>query len=267
MKIKMHSAYKHFPDRKPEEGETYIDCYNDINVMTEDIAPNSIALLIEPRSIFPMVYDWMAIHYKEFKYVFTHDSILLNNCDNSKRILYGGGFGGISEYQITTKSKEISLCSSHKTLCELHYARTHLAEALKDSLVVDTMGTFDGGEYVSADKIYQDYRFSIVIENYIDDWWFTEKICNCFANKTIPIYVGARKIDKLFNPDGIIHCVNVPDVMSRIELIDPSSWRDIYRQKLGAVLDNYRLVKKYARFEDWFFAEYGELLEEMRSST
>lgn len=67
-----------------EEGEAYIDCYNDINCMTEDIAPNSIALLIEPRSIFPMVYDWMAIHYKEFKYVFTHDSILLNNCDNSK---------------------------------------------------------------------------------------------------------------------------------------------------------------------------------------
>lgn len=264
MKIKLHSWYEHFPHHKVDRpDEPYIDCYNDIFCMREKIVPNSIALLIEPRSIQPDVYRWMEQNYRKFKYVFTHDSLLLNHCDNAKLILWGGGCGGIAEYHPTgTKLNKVSLVSSNKEMCELHKARVELARQLKGNPKVDVMGTIDGGEFVGADKIYPDYKFSIAFENYIDDYWFTEKICNCFANKTVPIYYGANAINNFFNPWGIIW---VDDWKQIPQMIDKLDLDFAYETRLDAIEDNYRIVHKYAVFEDWFFREYEELLNDLHS--
>ena len=37
------------------------------------------------------------------------------------------------------------------------------------------------------------------------DLYFTEKLLDCFATGTIPVYLGAPDIDKHFNKDGIIN--------------------------------------------------------------
>lgn len=266
MKIKMHSVYNHLSNHYPKDNEPYIDCYNDYNCMQEIIKPNSIALLIEPRSIQPRVYEWMERNYKQFRYVFTHNSKLLDMCDNAKLILWGGGLGGIEECPHVPKTKNISFVSSDKTMCELHKARLNLARVLKDSPYIDVMGTFDGGPRVSAQQIYQDYRFSIAFENYIDDYWFTEKICNCFANKVIPIYFGAKKIDEFFNMDGVIRVEDWRElVVTYNTKIYPSNYEKYYENCKDAIEDNYQRVQKYATFENWFFNEYGELLDDIHS--
>ena len=269
MKIELHSHYDHFPNHKHDMPfEPYIDCYNDDFCHREQIAPNSIALLIEPRSIQPRTYAWMEENYHKFRYVFTHDSKLLEKLPNAKLILWGGGCGGISQYPIVPKTKNISLVSSNKTMCELHRARIELARVLSGSPYVDVMGTFDGGDYVMPDKIYPRYKFSIAFENYIDDYWFTEKICNCFANKTIPIYFGARKIDEFFNKDGIIHVNDWHDLtMIYNEYIYPLSFDTYYQNCKEAIEDNYQRVQKYRTFEYWFFNEYGGLLDDLYSET
>lgn len=266
MKIKMHSVYNHLSNHYPKIGERYIDCYNDYNCMQEIIKPNSIALLIEPRSIQPRVYNWMEQNYQKFKYVFTHDSKLLDMCDNAKLILWGGGLGGIEECPHVPKKKNVSFVSSEKTMCELHRARLALAQTLKDSPDVDVMGTFNGGPRVSAQQIYQDYRFSIAFENYIDDYWITEKICNCFANKVIPIYVGSKKIGEFFNEKGIIQVDDWRDLTALYtKYIYPLKFETYYENCKDAIEDNYKRVQKFARFEDWFFKEYGELLDDIHS--
>lgn len=263
MKIKMHSVYNHLSNHYPKDGEPYVDCYNDYDCLTGNIAPNSIALLIEPRSIQPRVYEWMERNYKQFRYVFTHDSKLLNMCDNAKLILWGGGLGGIEECPHVPKTKNISFVSSNKTMCQEHKWRLELAKELKDNPLVDVMGTFDGGERVSAQQIYQDYRFSIAYENYIGRYWFTEKICNCFANKVIPIYLGTPIIDKWFNEDGIIMVQDNLGIKEAIKFMSQIDLEAVYNRKLDAIEDNYQRVQKFAVFEDWFFNEYGELLNEI----
>lgn len=261
MKIELHSHYDHFPNHKHDMPfEPYIDCYNDDFCYREQIVPNSIALLIEPRSIQPRTYAWMEENYHKFRYVFTHDSKLLEKLPNAKLILWGGGCGGISQFPIVPKTKNISLVSSNKTMCELHRARIELARVLSGSPYVDVMGTFDGGEYVTPDKIYPEYRFSIAFENYIDDYWFTEKICNCFANKTIPIYLGSPKIYKFFNPDGILS-FDPQGLMDWLQFQTPEILANKYMFKIKAVEDNFERVRKYENFETWFFKEYGELLD------
>ena len=124
------------------------------------------------------------------------------------------------------------------------------------------MGTFDNGAFVSTEDIYKDYRFSVCIENYRDDWWFSEKICNAFANKCVPIYYGARNIGKLFDLEGIIQVDNLndfPKVVNTI-LYDPV-WEYGHRNK--AIDYNFQKVKEFENFETWFFRKYNLELEKL----
>lgn len=265
MNINLISHYDHFPNHHPVPFEPCIDMYNDSYVYQG--TEGSCALLIEPRSIQPNVYEWMEQNYKRFKYVFTHDSKLLDCCDNAKLILWGGGCGGISQYPIVEKTKNVSMVSSDKTMCELHVARIELSRMLKDNPYVDVMGTVDCGSYVTPDRIYPEYRFAIAYENYIDNHWFTEKICNCFANKVIPIYLGAKYIGEYFNVNGIIQAGDNTHIMRVIEDISQYGFNRYYESKQEAIEDNYNRVQKYINFEYWFFNEYGGLLDDLYSQT
>ncbi len=262
MKIKMHGKYDHFPNHNPLPFEPYIDCYNDVSCFTEIIEPNSIALLIEPRSL-QYTYEWMEQrkHWRQFKYIFTHDSRLLESCPNAKRILWGR----VYDTNDIPKTKMVSMVSSDKEYCWLHKARKITARELYDNPDVDILGTIDGGDWKSTREIYAPYRFSVAFENYIDDYWFTEKICNCFANKTIPIYFGAKKITDFFNKDGIIRVPHHEDIPAVIDTLKWQGFERQYELRRAAIEDNFERVKKFADFETWFFNEYGELLEGMNN--
>ena len=111
--------------------------------------------------------------------------------------------------------------------------------------------------------------YSVVIENHIDDIWFTEKICNCFATKTVPIYYGARDIGNHFYEDGIIICESIQELEDRIDdiLKNPSVYELRYNltNASGILQKNYELSKQYEHFDEWFYKTYekeiGELFE------
>ena len=262
MKINKHSVYSDpsfTAGRIPQylqwvdEGGD-LDCYVDFKVTTDKIADKSIAMLIEPRSIQPSVYEYMEKNGNRFKYVFTHDSILLNSLDNAKLLLFGGVYGSYT----MPKNKNISMVSSFKEMCELHKIRIDLARRLEKYDKVDCYGTYDGGAYASTETIYGPYKYSIVIENYLDDNWFTEKICNAFASRTVPIYYGARNISKYFNSLGIIQ---LDDPYVALDVVEHLDCNTDYLKRLPGIIANYELVKRFYCFEDWFHTEYQELLE------
>ena len=128
MKITLHSEYDHFTiSKQPKYIEwtnkpTGLDCYVNEYVKTVSTPPEqSIALLIEPRSLYGEVYDWMNENANKFKYVFTHDNELLK-LPNAKKIL----FGGVWASDPREKTKNISMISSNKHLCPLHDVRYNL---------------------------------------------------------------------------------------------------------------------------------------------
>lgn len=256
MKIKLHSPYDHFPNHVPEKGEKYIECFNDAYVRYP--APrNSIALLIEPRSIQPGVYEYMEKNYSKFRYIFTHDSKLLD-LPNAKLIIWGRVYSW-SDIE-KDFSHPISMVASAKEVSPVRIQRKNLAFELKPK--IDTYGTFDGGPFVDTQTIYGKYPFSVVIENYIDDYWLTEKICNCFANKCIPIYYGAKKITEYFYGTGIIQCSSIDEVRTTVDYLLVHAY-DEYYLRYDAVEKNYKKVKEHENFENWFFKEYGDLLEDL----
>lgn len=260
MRLRCFSPYNRFPNHNEVYNRPYLPCYNDFHVKDKYIEKNAIALMTEPRPLMVSVYNWLEQNSDKFKMIFTHDSILLETLPNAHPILKGG----VWAWSERPKTKGISFCSADKEMCHIHRMRKILAYSLENT--IDCMGTFNGGAQVSTLDIYADYKFSVAIENYKDDIWFTEKICNAFANKCVPIYYGARNIGKYFNVDGIIQVQNlyeIPDIVdSLLENLDEE-----YEKRKEAIEDNYIRVKQFSSFEDWFFRTWDDALEGLYKGT
>ena len=85
----------------------------------------------------------------------------------------------------------------------------------------------------------------IVVENGFYESYFTEKILDCFASGTIPVYMGSPDIDNYFNSEGIIPLTEEFDVSE-----------DIYYDKMEAIKDNLERVRQYEILEDFIYLNY-----------
>jgi hypothetical protein len=261
LRFNVYSYYDHFPDRKPVKGEPVVNCYVGDFCATEKIKPNSIAIMFEPRSIEQKGYRYVEQHPEKFKYIFTHDSELLK-LQNSRFLMWGVVWCKAD----VPKTKGISIISSHKECCELHKARTMLAKQFEQNSKVDCFGTYNDPEgkkgWVDTYDAHAEYKFAIAMENYIDDYWFTEKILNCFSTRTVPIYYGARKINEFFDADGIIRVDDWHDIPRLVEELDIYAE---YDKRKGAIERNYHIaIDNYGdKWQERFIREHGKMLEEI----
>ena len=96
-----------------------------------------------------------------------------------------------------------------------------------------------------------------MIQNSIQEYYWTEKVIDCFATKTIPIFWGSKSVADHFNPDGIIFF----DDVSQLEEIFANMSEDQYTSMLPAIEDNFNRVEEYRIPEDWMFKTYPFLFE------
>ena len=255
MNILFHSLYPELLGEQPKhirEIKGTVEIFTDDSILTAN-NPNGIAMLVEPRSIIPHVYEYIEENYSKFRNVFTFDSVLLEKVNNAKLLLFGTAYAYFDEPKI----KAISMVCSDKGSCAGHKQRKELAMSLKGT--IDTYGKFDGGKYADIRDVLAPYKFNVAVENYKDGFYFTEKICNCFASRTIPIYYGSDNITEFFNPDGII-MAEISDIPSIIEHLDVDYE---YEKRLPAIEDNLNRVKKYSSFGGTFFRMYSNYLKEV----
>jgi len=158
-------------------------------------------------------------------------------------------------YRIHEKSKICSMIASPKNMTTGHRKRIDIATRLKN--LVDVFGGAAGTPRIGAgigpngdwwrskDEALAPYMFSIVIENASYPNYYTEKITDCFALGTIPIYWGSPDIGRDFNTEGIIqwHDGFNPEILSK----------ELYESKLPAVLDNLERVKRLDFSDDLIF--------------
>ena len=217
-------------------------------------------MLTESRTIVPQDYEVFHKHRgleKDFRYVFTYDEKILNEIENARFYPVAAGIWNreMRTELYRTKSKDLSILSSDKVMCELHRFRLELARMCKAEHLADTYGRFDGGEYVqSVDETLDDYRFSLIIENDISDYYFSERLTSCFAAQTIPVYLGARKITEFFNEEGMI-LLNAPDLEEAKRRMKECT-RETYEEKLPAVIDNFNRVQEYVNMQDYLYEHY-----------
>ena len=102
------------------------------------------------------------------------------------------------------------------------------------------------------------YYFSVVIENDKYDDYFTEKITDCFATGTIPIYWGTKNIGKYFDTDGIIQILS-DEPIKEIDSITKMLTSHMYYDRIKAVKNNLERVKTMQSADDMLFEKIKEL--------
>lgn len=210
-------------------------------------------LLYESQAIIPYVYEPISPHINKFKLIFTHSSTLLNQFNNCRWIpgggIWVGGTVGLGKVEITKKSKLCSMVTSEKRMCPLHEYRLEIANNLNTSKV-----DLFRHNWIPIYESLEKYMFSIVVENYIDELYFTEKILNCFATGTIPIYLGASKIGQKFNENGILRFYDIPTLQKFLDSLNEKE----YYSRMDAIQDNFQRCKQYRIIEDYIYRNYFE---------
>jgi hypothetical protein len=215
-----------------------------------DKSKKNYAWLAESKTIIPNIYTWVSdnVPYMEenFELVFTNDKSLLNLSDKFKLTICSA-VPWVNDRKIHKKTKLVSMITSKKVMCEEHKKRVQISDKYKDS--VDLFGR----EYNPIDikeKGLNDYCFSIVIENLNYSNGYSEKITDCFATGTVPIYWGSPDIGEVFNVDGMIMYDDNFDINSL-------SFR-LYESKMESIIDNFNRSINFPIAEDYIFKTYIE---------
>ena len=119
--------------------------------------------------------------------------------------------------------------------------RFRVYDRLKDDTRVDFYGT--GCEKPIDYKIeaLKDYKFSIIVENSIEDGYFTEKLLDCFLSGTVPIYVGSKSVNNYFDENGIIHFEGDEDLPNILDTLTD----ELYQSKMESIKKNFEIAKQY----------------------
>lgn len=221
------------------------------------------ASVIVPNTLRTIIAD--VEHYKkQFKFIFTYDPKLLSIDPDFFKYVQPPGNSWIKNKKMYKKSKLISFIGSSKVMCEGHGYRQVMINKYRN--LVDHFGrgfgdrelpfTLEIDSKIESGKILglKDYMYSIVMENAVYDNYFSEKISDCFATGTIPIYWGSRTIEKNFDVDGIIFLDDIKDLNRINDLSDLNA--ELYEKKIKHVKNNLEILKKMNTPEDFLYLNY-----------
>lgn len=126
---------------------------------------------------------------------------------------------------------------------------------------VDVFGILREHELEFKDDGLRDYMFSIVVENSDVPDYFSEKILDCFATGTVPIYNGMKNIGNYFDANGIITF----DTIGELEIILNNLSYYAYLKRENSIMINFDIVNRYLiSTDDFIFKSYPGLFKEIK---
>jgi hypothetical protein len=219
-----------------------------------DESKSNYLWLIEPPVINGENYSKITEISHKFKKVFSYNYSIKDRIDNFEFIPHCGTWLRNEDIGLHDKDKNISYIYSDKQWNAGHRLRHNFSSLLKEKNTnVDHLGS--GSDKPIDFKIngLKDYRFSIVIENSVENDYFTEKIIDCFLSGTIPIYWGTKNIGNYFDENGIVMLPNIDEwgfnFDSAIDLINTLDI-NYYNERLSSVAKNFNIAQKYIHPEN-----------------
>lgn len=226
------------------DGEHIVLTDNMLSQVDNIVGKKKYAWLVESPEITPHAYAFIKNNYEKFDSVFTFDKELLDLSDKFMLLPIGGCWIKEEDRFITEKTKNTSIILSSKKQTKGHRLRHEIA--FND--VISGLDIF-GFTNPIENKIeaLKDYRFSVIIENTKQDYYFTEKIIDCLITGTIPIYWGCPSIGEFFDTKGFIIFDKLEDLKDVNQLLTSKN----YNSKLEYIIKNYELAKNYLVGDDF----------------
>jgi len=223
----------------------YID-YSIKNV--SDKSKKCYAWLSESRTINSDLYEWCINHVdhleNNFELIFTHDERMLHLSDKFKMVICNAR-PWVKNCGVHNKTKLVSMIASNKNMCKEHSYRQEIARKYRNSLDLFGRGF---NPIVNKEIGLNDYYFSVTMENGDYPLMYTEKIADCFATGTIPIYFGNERISEVFDSNGIIMLTKDFDLNTLTS--------DLYYSKIDSVIRNYNIIMDFPTAEDYIYEKY-----------
>ena len=157
------------------------------------------------------------------------------------------------------------MIASNKGYTEGHRRRLRVVEAFVEKFGQDDLyGWGLTHELPLKEKStgLKDYMFSFACENASYPTYFTEKLTDCFACGTIPVYYGTAGVAQYFNPEGIIF------------LEGAAPWNNIpweklteeyYESKHIAIRENFEIAASMRVSEDYLYGNYFYQIDPYRN--
>ena len=216
------------------------------------------AWLIESPQVTPESYNFVNTNPSLFDIIFTHSEIILQH-KNSRLVPIGGCHLDSSEITLNTvKTKMVSMMYSGKKFAPGHYLRHEIAQS-KCAQFIDIMGSGKTGQHVKKIESCREYKFSVVIENCKEGFYFTEKLIDCFLNGVIPIYWGSTFINQFFNINGVYQFDSITDLYNIVS--NQTELNKFYENSKKYIEENYNIALTHKIGEDYLYTKYKDIIE------
>ena len=221
--------------------------------MVDNVAADiKIAWIIEPHVVHPKPYkELLDGLYSKFDYVMTSNQKILDIVPKGVFFPAGGSCVGEQDWKIYPKEKNVSIVASMKNWAEGHILRQRVVEDL--DYAFDLICGYGRKPVAPNLHIFKDYRYSVVIENCKVDYYWTDKLIDCFAAGTVPIFWGCPDIAKYFNMDGIITFNTIEELKG---ILDNDINPEDYDRRKEAIEDNFNRAKKFMVVEDYLYETF-----------
>jgi hypothetical protein len=141
------------------------------------------------------------------------------------------------------KTRLLSWITSDKTGTAGHERRHEFIRRVR---TMPELNLFGRGFESIADKWdgLAPYRYSIAFENFSNEYYWTEKVMDCFLAWTMPIYFGCTRLASYFPRESFVQLdPDIPDPQAWIRRIINS---DAHRRNFDAIIEARKLVlEKY----------------------
>ena len=213
---------------------------------------------------------------KEFDYILTFEPEILNNCNNAVLFEYGTSWVNPEKYSFPDKKFSLSFVCNTKYHNQGHILR-HEIYYNQDKINIPIDFYLSSKNPDSNDLFYKqselknlfnnkilgeskfplfDSMFSVCVENVKKDYYFSEKLIDCFLCKSIPVYYGCDNISNYFNTDGMVLFHSIEELLSKTDILTP----DFYYSKSSVIDSNYAMALKYINYNQRLIDKISELI-------
>lgn len=207
---------------------------------------NIIHLCLEPPN---EISKYRQYANKKVKWIFNQLDIKRNNILSHGALPWhiDKDFDFLKQLKVESLQKENSVVwiTSNQRSSKGHKKRMDFLDNIKELSFVNLYGR---GINPIQDKfeVLSKSKYAIAYENFQSDYYWTEKIIDCFLSYTMPLYFGCNKIDNFFPKDAFIQ-IDTNDKHVDLflqEIIASNKWEenlDAISKARELILNEYQL--------------------------
>lgn len=193
-----------------------------------------------------------------FDLILAWDERVLTECPNSKKFIFGTCWIDFDNLKLD-KTNEISYIMSNKSFAPGHKLRNVIWNTYGN---LNNINGFNFKRFKTPPRIqsknilFENAKYHIVVENTSKKNWITEKLIDCFATKTIPIYWGCPNVGEFFNQKGILQFTNMEELGNILNTISSTYYDDMKE----VIEENFEKSKEYYDFHKRVEKEINDII-------